>query len=221
TLWDEDMNNLSEVKHSLKKEWTHLLSDTQFLIAESERISRIVQSMRGLSIVKSEKKSHSLNTLLENTVDVMADYASKDAVVIDLKQPEHDVVVSVDRDEFLQSLTNLIRNSVQAIVSKKQSSESDSFEGRIEIESSFSDTEVRIKISDNGCGISKDHQGRLFDSQFTTKDRREGTGLGLNISRRFLRAVGGDIELMHSEEAIGASFVMILPLQKESERMPA
>ena len=52
---------------------------------------------------------------------------------------------------------------------------------------------IQVRISDNGVGVPDDFHSQLFESQFSTKNREEGTGLGLNISRRFLRAVGGDI----------------------------
>ncbi|NQY99516.1 MAG: HAMP domain-containing protein [Bdellovibrionales bacterium] len=212
TLWDEDISNLKLVQQSLSREWADLIQDTQFLISESERINRIVQSMRGLSIVKSEKAVHDINSLVEEAVNVMADYASKDDVVISLKPSGGRVSVSADKDEFLQSLTNLIRNSVQAIVARRSSlSEGTDFQGEIELEIKERAEAVVVKISDNGCGITEENQARLFDSHFTTKTRQEGTGLGLNISRRFIRAVGGDIELLHSAPGVGSSFLVNLP----------
>ena len=118
TLLDEDVHNITEASQRLQSDWQGLLEDTSFLIEESERINRIVQSMRGLSITKSDKRIHSVNDLLRNSKEVMADYAGKEQVEL-VDEVAADWKVAVDKDEFLQSLTNLIRNSVQAIVEKK------------------------------------------------------------------------------------------------------
>ena len=224
TLWDEDLENLGAVTNNLQNEWNDLLNDTQFLVQESERINRIVQSMRGLSIVKSEKRHHSISELLENAKNVMADYASKDGVEIELSFPKDEIYIAADKDEFLQSITNLIRNSVQAIVEKRQEGHlSKEFIGKISIAvKSSGDETVQIYLEDNGIGILAENHSKLFESQFTTKPRKEGTGLGLNISRRFIRAVGGDIQLEKSEPGIGSVFKVVFPIDTGSgEKVPA
>ncbi len=75
-------------------------------------------------------------------------------------------------------------------------------------------TDRNLRISDNGIGIDKDVQAKLFETQFSTKSRHEGTGLGLNISRRFVRAIGGDIYLESSQPNEGAVFMVKLPCLK-------
>ena len=51
----------------------------------------------------------------------------------------------------------------------------------------------------------------LFEKQFTTKSSDEGTGLGLGISRRFIRAHGGDIEFVSSVPFVATTFKITLP----------
>ncbi len=212
SLWDEDLDNLQKLDAHFHLEWKSLISDTEFLIRESERINRIVQSMRNLSIVKSEKRVHELAPILDETVNIMADFASKEDITVVISQPDPTIQVALDRDEFLQSMTNMIRNSIQAIMEYKAKDVEAGFRGLIQIHvRRKQDQSTEILIEDNGVGIEENHIKKLFQSQFTTKKREQGTGLGLNISRRFIRAHGGDITLEKSVPGEGAIFCVTLP----------
>jgi len=68
---------------------------------------------------------------------------------------------------------------------------------------------VRVEIRDQGPGIPPDQRTRIFDPFFTTKAR--GTGLGLPIARKLIRAQGGDIRLREDHQGPGALFVIELP----------
>lgn len=217
SLWEEDMENLRKLESQFQLEWKDLISDAEFLIRESERISRIVQSMRNLSIVKSEKRVHKLSPLLDETVNIMADLASKEDITLVVSQPDPNIQVALDKDEFLQSMTNLIRNAIQAIVERKIQGSDPDYRGLIQIHARQNfDKSSELLIEDNGIGIEPGNVDRLFESQFTTKKREQGTGLGLNISRRFMRAHGGDIALESSTPGKGTVFRVTLPGVGES-----
>lgn len=67
---------------------------------------------------------------------------------------------------------------------------------------------VLAEVVDNGCGISRENLARVFDPFFTTK--AQGTGMGLSIARKIVRAHGGDISLV-SEEGKGTTARVWLP----------
>ncbi|KPA16532.1 multi-sensor signal transduction histidine kinase [Candidatus Magnetomorum sp. HK-1] len=69
-----------------------------------------------------------------------------------------------------------------------------------------------ITISDNGIGISKEHQSRIFNvfQRLHTQDEYPGTGIGLSIVKKAIETTGGVIEL-HSEQGLGTSFTIKLP----------
>ncbi len=69
---------------------------------------------------------------------------------------------------------------------------------------------ARITVSDNGVGISRNNQARIFDHCFTTQRDKGGTGMGLPIVRAMLVAHGGSIELV--ADVSSATFLLTLPL---------
>lgn len=68
----------------------------------------------------------------------------------------------------------------------------------------------KCDVSDTGIGIPKDVLENVFQSFFTTKEKGEGIGLGLSISRGIIKNHEGDIEV-HSEEGKGTTFSVYLP----------
>jgi signal transduction histidine kinase len=82
---------------------------------------------------------------------------------------------------------------------------------------------LKIRVADNGAGISPGNRARVFDAFFTTRRAEGGAGMGLHIVRSMLRAHGGDIRLAPSHggaerEQAGASFELWLPANIEPAR---
>ncbi|MEC8243921.1 MAG: GAF domain-containing protein [Verrucomicrobiota bacterium] len=113
-----------------------------------------------------------------------------------------DCLVFVDKGQIQQALLNLILNALGAMPDG----------GHLTLETSVDDGKwVRILVKDTGGGISEEFQQRIFDSFLTA--RVGGTGLGLTISKRILRAHDGDLELMESSSQ-GTVFRISLPIVK-------
>jgi signal transduction histidine kinase len=66
-------------------------------------------------------------------------------------------------------------------------------------------------------GIADEYQPQLFENSFTTKSPDQGTGLGLGISRRFIRASGGDIEFVSSKPFAQTIFRIQLPIYEQKQ----
>jgi signal transduction histidine kinase len=69
---------------------------------------------------------------------------------------------------------------------------------------------VRATVRDNGPGIPVEVLPKIFQPYFTTKDARQGTGLGLNIVQRLVREAGGALHLK-TELGVGTEFTVYLP----------
>ena len=75
---------------------------------------------------------------------------------------------------------------------------------------------ILIKVTDSGCGISKENLTRIFEPFFTTKDVGQGTGLGLAMVYGIIRQSGGYLDV-ESKVGEGTSFLIYLPRADENE----
>lgn len=115
--------------------------------------------------------------------------------------------VVLDHSQFTHVLLNLLRNAKEAIDQRRESDAED-FEGWLRISTREAERTITLRIEDNGIGIDPEHEGKIFDVFFTTKEK--GTGLGLGIVRRIVEDHRGTIRaLSHAER--GAEFEIVLP----------
>jgi two-component system, NtrC family, sensor kinase len=205
SLWDEDLKNLKSVGEGLRNDFDTLIKDADFLLQESQRISRIVNSFRSLSSVKADVKPHDVNDLLDKSIEIMTDLAVKHKISLEKKYTAIPCLVLVDEDEIIQVMTNLLRNSIQAINEKTDG------ERHIEVSTTVDAAQLSIRIKDTGMGITDTDKKKLFVQKFTTKNKDEGTGIGLSLSRRLIRAFKGDIVLEQSARGKGTVFAIRLP----------
>ncbi|MGD9074290.1 MAG: HAMP domain-containing sensor histidine kinase, partial [Desulfobacteraceae bacterium] len=84
-------------------------------------------------------------------------------------------------------------------------------QGRIEIKTARTDSEVEIHITDNGTGIAKENQDKVLNLFFTTKPPGKGTGLGLSICQNILKTLNGGLSFQ-SEPGVGTTFTVRVPL---------
>ncbi len=133
--------------------------------------------------------------LLEEAVAL---FRTHEEIHFDLRIAPALPVVLGDREELARALTNLLRNSVQAISER----------GLILVAASVESGRVRILIEDNGCGIPAELLQRIFEPNFSTKT--EGMGLGLAIVKKILDDTGGSIRI-ESEPGRGTRVHIELP----------
>jgi signal transduction histidine kinase len=119
------------------------------------------------------------------------------SVKIDVALVPPAVRIRADEAELQHALINLILNAIQACAPG----------GTVTVGASGGDP-VRIRVTDDGCGIASEHQKRIFEPFFSM--RKGGTGLGLFLSLNFVRRWGGDI-LVTSVPGAGSTFDLVLP----------
>lgn len=213
SLFEEDMENVKSVIANWESQTLELKKDTEFIISEANRIAKIVSGMRSLSVVRAELKPWPAHALLKESVNIMADLYDQSSISVTLDAKANIDQVVLDKDEFIQAVTNLLRNSLQAIRSRTEQTS----RGQVKISTEIDNENLIIRIADNGPGISEENQSKLFQTQFSTKSADEGTGLGLGISRRFIRAFGGDLEFESSLPGQETVFRIWIPLRKDQE----
>jgi PAS domain S-box-containing protein len=123
--------------------------------------------------------------------------ARENAVTIEIRPLPGGMHVRAEEAELQHTLINLLLNAVQASRAG----------GRVTVECDAGE-QVRLRVVDNGCGISVENQKRIFEPFFSA--RPGGTGLGLFLSLNFVRRWGGDIHVA-SEPGRGSTFEIVLP----------
>lgn len=112
------------------------------------------------------------------------------------------LVIQGDRDQLLRSFNNLIKNSIEAAVTKRRC--------HIEITVNHDrDHHVAIAIRDNGEGVPPEARAKMFQPNFTTKS--SGTGLGLAFVKQAVEGMGGSIRY-ESSVGKGTTFYLRIPL---------
>ncbi len=116
------------------------------------------------------------------------------------------------KNEFIQVITNMLSNSIDALKQNEN-------EKLIFITSSISKNNIIIKFWDNAAGIENNIISKIFDAHFTTKDKENGSGIGLHMTKmiienNFLGKITVDNHnFTYNENSyIGAEFSIILPI---------
>ncbi len=117
---------------------------------------------------------------------------------------EPDFLVESVFDDLVQVLSNLMKNSIDAVASGNPG------KGIITLSQEIAGEQVKISVKDNGTGMEKDVMERIFDPFFTTKDVGKGTGLGLWMCKTIVQRMKGKIHF-RSGAGEGSEFIIEIP----------
>jgi signal transduction histidine kinase len=154
--------------------------------------------------VELELAPFSLPAALERGVVMLRERATKGHVALLLELAPDVDVVHGDERRLRQVVFNLLSNAVKFTPAG----------GRITVATARASGEVEVSVTDTGPGVAQEDQERIFD-EFQQTDvgaqQREGTGLGLALSKRLVELHGGRI-WVESEAGRGSRFAFTLPL---------
>ena len=210
TIWEEDLHNFAQGIEGWSVEQTQFGEDTTFLLGEIERVSRIVRGLQSFSPEKTVRTGYHAHQLVQQTCEIMADQIAEKQILLQLDLRAAEDFVYIDRDTFVQSLSNLLRNSLHAITAQW----GEAGRGRLILRSQVEDDNWCLDVVDNGVGIRSEDQVRLFENYFSTKAPDQGTGLGLSLSRRFMQAQAGNVIFVSSVPREATTFRLIIPIAR-------
>ncbi len=151
-----------------------------------------------------------LRDLVTEVAEMYAPKYEEKGVQLKWKLPTKPIEANIDYRRLKQALINLVKNALEA--SKAESVV------EIVLASRKNDNRIFIKVQDQGQGVDKRSQEKLFTPYFSTKGN--GTGLGLAHSRKILQAHGGTVALLSTGES-GSTFSLILPQpQSRADKAP-
>ncbi len=115
-----------------------------------------------------------------------------------------EVIIKFDRTQLIRVITNLVKNSIQAI--HENQPENPKIEVNVYQEEAF----AVLSVMDNGIGITDENKEMVFEPKFTTKS--SGMGLGLAMVKKIVETYGGEISFKATKEE-GTTFIVKLPLK--------
>ncbi len=191
--------------------------DTPFIVEEinmlldgiEEGALRTANIVRGLQkFSRSDEhimKNADLIDGIENTLTLL-NTQIKDQITV-IRDYQTIPFLDCSPGKLNQVFLNILSNAVHAVQSspKKQKT--------ITITTFLKDDTIHISIKDNGIGIPKEENEKIFDPFYTTKEVGKGTGLGLSISYGIMKDHKGEI-VVNSIAGEGAEFILKLPIQK-------
>lgn len=155
----------------------------------SKNLIGFVQTYRELSgVAKPIRKALDLRELIESVISLNSEYTASFGAVCQYKLEEEDLMIYADEGQISQILINLIKNALQAGAK------------HIDISARMGDEDdVIIDVANDGDPIPVSGQEQIFIPFYTTK--KEGSGIGLSISRQIMRNHNGTIELTRSDDS--------------------
>ncbi|MCR5709908.1 MAG: HAMP domain-containing histidine kinase [Bacteroidales bacterium] len=153
----------------------------------SKNLIGFVQTYRQLSgVAKPIRKALDLKELMESVIALNREFAASCGAVCTYRPEEPDLMIYADEGQISQIFINLIKNALQAGAK------------HIDIRAGLGrDDEVIVKVANDGEPIPPAAQEQIFIPFYTTK--KEGSGIGLSISRQIMRNHNGSIELKQSD----------------------
>lgn len=169
-------------------------------LGELERVEKIIADFLSLARNKPvEYKEQDLSCVVEEITPLLNTWALAEGINLKITLATEQAKLRLDDKEIKQLILNLARNGMEAM----------NHHGTLKIETGKTKEKVYLKISDNGCGIPPEIQGKLFKPFFTTKEN--GTGLGLPICAGIVQRHNGLIEVQ-SIEGIGTTLNIYFPI---------
>ncbi len=178
----------------------------KLILSNMERTAAMIQSFKQVSVDQSTENKRSFK-LKSYTEDVIRSLYPK------LKKSKIDIKLDIDEEleidsypgAYSQIITNLVLNSITHGFGEKD-------EGKIELKAISRNGELMIEYKDNGKGISKENQKKIYNPFFTT-NKKIGTGLGMHIVYNLVtQKLKGNIEC-NSKPGEGVLFKMQIPLK--------
>ena len=153
----------------------------------SKNLIGFVQTYRQLTgVAKPIRKALDLRELMDSVIGLNSELAASCGATCKYRPEEDDLMIYADEGQISQILINLIKNALQAGAK------------HIDITAKMGrDDDVIIQVTNDGEPIPVSAQEQIFIPFYTTK--KEGSGIGLSISRQIMRNHNGTIELLRSD----------------------
>jgi GAF domain-containing protein/anti-sigma regulatory factor (Ser/Thr protein kinase) len=180
------------------------------VIGSGQHLLSLINDILDLSKIEAGRMELELSTFafrsaLQSGVTIVRERAARNGIALNVDVSDEVGQVEADERKVKQVLYNLLSNAVKFTPDG----------GNVNVSVRRDNGDVRVDVQDNGIGIAEADQARIFEEfqQVGRERSREGTGLGLTLTKRFVELHGGRIWL-ESAPGRGSTFTFTLPLRQ-------
>lgn len=148
-----------------------------------------------------ELSDHSVGYVLQKIISLMEEEATSRGIRMEARYNDSNIMVPMDMDKMKQALYNILKNAMESIPGKGTIS--------VVVEPNGKD-KMSIRISDTGSGLTPAEIDRIFNPEYTTKEK--GLGLGLPLAHEIIKGHNGEIQVESTIDS-GTTFEILLPTE--------
>jgi signal transduction histidine kinase len=184
------------------------------IVSESERLTRLVESVLDLSRIEQGRKTYRMQTtrlgaVVRSAAKTMEYPLSQLGFKLTISSDDTEPTLIADADALEQAILNLIGNAVKYSGQARH----------IEMRMGTGASEAFVDVVDHGIGIPSEEQARIFEKfhrvQSAETEGIAGTGLGLALALHVVEAHNGRIDVV-SAPGRGSTFSVRIPLQGQA-----
>ncbi|HEY7955027.1 MAG TPA: HAMP domain-containing sensor histidine kinase [Polyangia bacterium] len=188
----------------------------EIITRESERLSRLIDNVLDFARMERGRSAYEFSTgqlgaVVERALDVYRHRVEREGLTLTTKIDTGLPPTEIDENAMTLVLLNLLENAVKYGVSVKDGKPS----GELSVYLTRVGSSLRLVVGDQGPGIPKDEQKRIFDRFYRARDARtthlRGSGIGLSLVKHIAEAHGGRVTV-ESAPGEGAAFIVDIPI---------
>jgi adenylate cyclase len=214
-LNEEDFEGLLPITESNLSIIDEELDDAKYQLQRGNQIIDTILNYARREIL--ERTSIDINTIISEAISAVQPVKQQELEVEIVTNFNNEIGESlIIREEMRRAFINLIENAWNALIDKNEIVEN--FEPRIEIITEKEEETIVIRIADNGLGIAEEDKKNIFNPFFSTRKKKQGTGLGLYFVWEIIVNEHGGTISVESIEGEGAEFVVTIPMREIANR---
>lgn len=179
-----------------------VITTIDMVMAESDYLSQTIDDFRDFAREDNERELFDMHTLFEHALEILSFRLSK--VDVEISNTIEHFKYRSCKNYIIQVFINILNNSVDVLEKSVK-------KGWIKASSRVEDGLFVLTICDNGGGIILEDTASVFEKYLTTKEAKEGSGLGLYMTRKILQKKI-DAEIAAHNEAEGACFELFFKM---------
>jgi len=159
-------------REKVEKEYTRANDVLQYM-------SNTIDDFRTFFQHNGKSEQFNVQSAVDSVMSLVSKSMENNNIEVELVFEDEGLVFG-HKNEFVQTLINLLNNAREAIVTYREEG------GHISVHSYLQDNAVHVLVNDNGGGITEEALAQVFEPYFTTKHQTQGTGLGLYMSYQII-----------------------------------